>query len=79
MNEYPVTHNNKNKEETIIKTILNNNNYPQNIIQQKQNSLNKNNKKENGPTSHFSDHKPEQLPNYLRILKLEYLTELKTT
>jgi hypothetical protein len=26
MNEYPITHNNKNKEETIIKTILNNSN-----------------------------------------------------
>jgi hypothetical protein len=44
MNKYPITHNNKNKEETIIKTMLNKNNYPQNTIQNKQNSTNKNNK-----------------------------------
>jgi hypothetical protein len=36
MNKYPITHNNKNKEETIIRIILDNNNYPQKIIQQKQ-------------------------------------------
>jgi hypothetical protein len=44
MNKCPITHNNRNKEETIIKTMLNNNNYPQNTIQHKQNSMNKNNK-----------------------------------
>jgi hypothetical protein len=32
MNKYPITHNNKNKEETIIRTILHNN--PQKTIQQ---------------------------------------------
>jgi hypothetical protein len=63
MNKYPITHNNKNKEEAIINTMLNNSNYPQNTIQHKQNSMNKN-KKENWPPSHFSDQKPEQLLNY---------------
>jgi hypothetical protein len=33
MNKYPLSYNNKNKEESIIRTILNNNNYPQNTIQ----------------------------------------------
>jgi hypothetical protein len=33
MNTYPLSYDNKNKEETIIRTILNNNNYPQNTIQ----------------------------------------------
>jgi hypothetical protein len=37
MNKYPITHNKKTNEETIIKTILSNNNYPQIIIQQNQN------------------------------------------
>jgi hypothetical protein len=35
MNKYPITHNNKKNEESAIKTILNNNSYPQNTIQQK--------------------------------------------
>jgi hypothetical protein len=30
MNKYPITHEIKKNEETIMKTILNNNNYPQN-------------------------------------------------
>jgi hypothetical protein len=34
MNKYPLSHNNKNNEGTIIRTILNNNNYPQHTIQQ---------------------------------------------
>jgi hypothetical protein len=34
MNKYPLSYNNRNKEETIIRTIFNNNNYPQNTIQQ---------------------------------------------
>jgi hypothetical protein len=42
MNKYPITHKNKKNEETIIKAILNNNKYPQNIIQQKQKPLKSN-------------------------------------
>jgi hypothetical protein len=34
MNIYPLSYNIRNKEETIIRTIFNNNNYPQNTIQQ---------------------------------------------
>jgi hypothetical protein len=59
MDEYPITHNNKNKEETIIKTMLNNNNYPQNAMQHKQNSTNKNNKQKQKRKP-----SPEQLLNY---------------
>jgi hypothetical protein len=43
MNKYPLSHNIKNKEETIIWTIHNNNNYPQNTIQQILKSSEKNN------------------------------------
>jgi hypothetical protein len=70
MNKYPITHNNANKEETIIKTMLNNNNYPQNTIQHKQSAKNKNNNNNNNnnnnkwPPSHFSHQKPEKLLNY---------------
>jgi hypothetical protein len=46
MNKYPITYTNKNKEETIIRTILHNNSYPQNITQQKQEPPEKNNKQQ---------------------------------
>jgi hypothetical protein len=44
-NKYPLSHNSKNKEETIIRTILNNNNYPQNTIQEILKPSEKNNTK----------------------------------
>jgi hypothetical protein len=58
MNKYPITRNNKNKEETIIGTILNNKNYPQDIIQQKEKSLKKNNKQK-GKWATFTFFGPE--------------------
>jgi hypothetical protein len=43
MNKYSLSHDNRNKEETIIRTILNNNNYPQNTIQRISKPSEKNN------------------------------------
>jgi hypothetical protein len=44
MNKYPLSHN-KTNEETIMRTILNNSNYPQNTIQRILKSTEKNNTK----------------------------------
>jgi hypothetical protein len=41
LNQYPLTHNNKHSEENIIRTILQNNNYPLNTIQLAQKPPNK--------------------------------------
>jgi hypothetical protein len=42
MNKYSITYNNKNNEKSIIETILFNNNYPLETIQQKQKPRKKN-------------------------------------
>jgi ribosomal protein L35 len=43
MNKYPIIHNNKNNEETIIKAVPDSNKYPQNTIQQNHKPAKKNN------------------------------------
>jgi hypothetical protein len=53
MNKYPTTRENKKNKETIIKTILNNNNYPLNIIQQKLKPQERNKKKKKWTTFTF--------------------------
>jgi hypothetical protein len=66
LNQYPLSHNNKNIEDNIVRTILNNNNYPLNTIQQIQPPLVKNTtQKRNGPSLPVSVMQSELLPNYL--------------
>jgi hypothetical protein len=54
MNKYTITHNNKNMEETIIRTMLHNTNYPQNIIQHEQKPPEKSNKQEKRKRATFT-------------------------
>jgi hypothetical protein len=87
MNIYPLTHRNKDQEQTIIKEILKKNGYQQSIIHQKhkikpmkiqQKNTKYKKKNKNGQYLHTLALKPEPLLNYFDIQISKSPTKLPT-
>jgi hypothetical protein len=79
LNRYPLTHNNKNIEENIVRTILNNNNYSSNTIQPTQKlPTKKTTQKNKWTTFTYFGHEIRSITKLFKNMKLVSLIRQET-